>query len=483
MTTTVPAYIEPGNIEPGNVAPIAAELRAAQAGWEEQGAAHRVDVLGRWSTALLDRKPQMVEALRRDTGRVDLSELEVDSVVANIARCSQWASQLFAPKAQLDVAGSGVDLHELAASLGLVAVISPWNFPLQLALIDAVPALLAGCAVLLKPSEITPAFVPELAASIRVVPELAQVLRIVEGGPDVGRAVIDTVDAVCFTGSVRSGRQVARHAADRFIPAYLELGGKDAAVVLASADLDVATSAVLWGSTANAGQSCMSIERIYVAREIEDAFIEQLVTKANAVTLDTAGEGSGQLSRFIDPRQADVVAAQLADAVERGATVRCGGKVEFIGSAQFMRATVLTGVNHSMRVMTEETFGPVLPVFGVASVQEAVARANDSEYGLSAAVFGDPDEALAVAGRLQAGGISINDVCLTGVVPIGEKQAFKGSGLGPSRMGPSAVSRFVRRRIALMRVYPQKQPWWYDGVTADPAPVTRTHRADRATDG
>ncbi|MGH3265448.1 MAG: aldehyde dehydrogenase family protein, partial [Trebonia sp.] len=330
-----------------------------------------------------------------------------------------------------------------------------------------VPALLAGCAVLLKPSELTPLFVEPLAASIAAVPELAGVLRIVTGGPETGRAVIEQVDAVCFTGSVRTGREVARQAADRFIPAFLELGGKDPAIVCASADLDVATSALLWGSTANAGQSCMSIERVYVAREVARRFTELLVEKADLVTLDRAGDGSGQVSRFIDPRQAVVVTEHLADAVARGATVRSGGEVEGTADgALFLPPTVVTGVDHTMRIMTEETFGPVIPVMAVESAAQAVEYANSTSYGLSAAVFGGQDEALQIARQLEAGGISVNDVCLTGMVPVGEKQAFKLSGLGPSRMGPASVARFVRRRIALVREEPRRQPWWYDGQAA-----------------
>lgn len=446
---------------------IAQSLRHAQRSWGERPVADRCDVLARWGEELYRRRPKLVEALRTDTGRTGLSELEVDSVAKNIARCSQWARELLEPGPSQAVDGEGIDLYQIPEPLGLVGVISPWNFPLQLALIDAVPALLAGCAILLKPSELTPGFVPILGECIAAVPELAAVLRIVEGGPDMGRAVVDCVDAVCFTGSVRSGRDVGRRAAERFVPAYLELGGKDPAIVCASADLDLATSAVLWGSTANAGQSCMSIERVYVAAEVAEHFVDLLVSKASRLTLDVGADGSGDISRFIDPRQAEVVASHICDAVARGARVRCGGEVESVGGNLFLRPTVLTGVDATMRVMTEETFGPVLPVVEFQSEDDAVALANSTDYGLSAAVFGHEAKALAIAQKLQAGGISINDVLLTGLAPVGEKQAFKLSGLGPSRMGPSAVSRFVRRRIALVRRDPQLQPWWYGEAAHD----------------
>lgn len=450
--------------EPHTVTEIATGLRRAQGEWARSGVAYRIDVLGRWAAELRRTRPALVAALRMETGRVGLSELEVDSAVENIERCSQWARELFGTRSSRTIEGKGINLHEIPEPLGVVGVISPWNFPLQLALIDAVPALLAGCAVLLKPSELTPGIVAPLVGAIASVPELGAVLHVVQGGPDVGRSVVDAVDAVCFTGSVRSGREVARHAAERFIPAYLELGGKDPAIVCATADLDIASSAVLWGATANGGQSCMSIERVFVEEPVAEAFLELLVAKAQRVTLDVHADGSGELSRFIDPRQADVVAGHIADAVARGASIRCGGTVEAIGGFRFLRPTVLTGVDAAMRIMAEETFGPVIPVMEFASTDDAVALANSTDYGLSAAVFADEAEALAIAQRLEAGGISINDVLLTGLAPVGEKQAFKLSGIGPSRMGPSTLTRFVRRRIALVRSAPQVQPWWYGGT-------------------
>lgn len=442
-------------------------LRGAQRIWARSPVTQRVDVLSRWATELERRRPKLLEALSHDTGRIGLSQMEFDSVFDNIVRCSAWARELFETNPPRTVGGTDIELYEIPEPLGVVGVISPWNFPLQLALIDAVPALLAGCAVLLKPSELTPGFVPLLGESVAAVPELSAVLRIVEGGPEMGRAVVDSVDAVCFTGSVRSGREVARHAADRFIPAFLELGGKDPAIICGTADLDVASSAVLWGSTANAGQSCMSIERVFVAEGVAETFVELLVAKARRVTLDVHADGSGDISRFIDRRQADLVAEQIADAVARGATIRCGGRIEELDGELFLRATVLTGVDPSMRVMTEETFGPVIPVVTFASTDDAVALANGTDYGLSAAVFAAESEALTIAARIEAGGISINDVLLTGLAPVGEKQAFKLSGMGPSRMGRSAVIRFVRRRIALVRATPRMQPWWY-GETGNP---------------
>lgn len=435
-------------------------LREQAGDWAARPIEERIAVLAAWAGQIERRRSELVSAIAADTGRISLSELEVDWVSGAIQRQSRWARDLVPPPARAS-SDPTVTIADAPVPLGVVGVISPWNFPFQLALIDAIPALLAGCPVVMKPSELCPAFVPILRESVAAVPDLAQVLEIVEGGPEVGRAVVAQVDAVCFTGSVRTGRAVAAAAAAAFIPAFLELGGKDPAVVAASADLDVATSGVLWGATANTGQSCMSIERVYVERPVADRFVELLVAKARQVTLAVPGAEDGDLGPFIDPRQADVVRQHIADAVSRGAQVRCGGAVEVHGGRPFLRPTVLTGVDHSMLVMTEETFGPVIPVMAVADLDEAVRLANDSRYGLSAAVFAEPEEARRLAAGIHAGGISVNDVCLTGLVPEGEKQAFRSSGLGPSRMGPASLRRFLRQRVLLERQHPGIQPWWY----------------------
>lgn len=445
----------------GTVPSELARLRANADRWAARPLDERIAVLARWRTEIVAREDALVEALGVDTGRLALSKMEVGAVLSSIDRMSGWAPDALGGSPGRPGSDPGVTIIDSPVPIGVVGVISPWNFPLQLALIDAVPALIAGCAVLVKPSEITPSFVPALRESIAAVPELAEVLAIVEGGPEAGAEIVTGVDAVCFTGSIRTGRLVAAAAAEQFIPAFLELGGKDAAIVTASADLDVASSAILWGSTANTGASCMSLERVYVEASVADAFVESLVAKATKVTLAVPSPADGDLGPFIDARQAAVVTAQIADAQARGATVRTGGEVEIHGGRPYLRPTVLTGVDHTMEVMTQETFGPVIPVMVVADVDEAVRLSNATEYGLSGAVFADPAEATGIASRMHAGGISVNDACLTGLVPDGEKQAFKSSGMGPSRMGPASLRRFVRQRVLLVRNEPQLQPWWY----------------------
>ena len=438
-------------VPPDRLAAAAAGLRASAPGWAR---ADRGAVLSRFAAALAD-DDDLLAALVADTGRVGESVLERQVVAGLIDRWVRRAPALLAPPAERPAGLPGVFVGGDAVPYELVGVISPYNFPLLLGLIDAVPALAAGCAVLVKPSEVTPRFIEPL---MRLVPgELP--LKVVEGDGQTGATLVDLVDAVVFTGSVATGRLVAQAAARAFVPAFLELGGKDPAIVLAGADLDRAASAILWGGTANAGQSCQSIERVYVAREAHDEFLALLVDKAGQVALTCEG---GSIGPIIGPGMADVLAAHLADAVARGATVHTGGRIERYGGGHWCRPTVLSGVDHTMLIMREETFGPVLPVMAVDGTDEAVALANDSRYGLSAAVFAASEErAMAVAARLRAGAISVNDASLTALAHEGEKHSFGLSGLGGSRMGDASIARFLRRRAFLVNRSEAADPWWH----------------------
>ncbi|MBW4632477.1 MAG: aldehyde dehydrogenase family protein [Iphinoe sp. HA4291-MV1] len=437
-------------------------LRRAQRSWLQLGLEGRIEVLQKWKQAILSGRDKLTEALVNDTGRLSISVLEIDSFLSSIDRWCQLAPELLRESVK-DTAISFIQLQQTAVPYPLVGVISPWNLPLLLSTIDTIPALLAGCAVIVKPSELTPRFIAPLLASLNAVPKLRDVLTFIEGAGETGSELIQYVDLVCFTGSVATGRKVAEAAAKRFIPAFLELGGKDPAIVLPSANLDLATSAILWGSVVNTGQSCLSIERIYVAESIFEEFVEQLVTKAQHLQLAHPTLESGEIGPIIAERQATIISDHLLDAVEQGAVVHCGGEVENHGGGWWCRPTVLTSVNHSMKVMTEETFGPIMPVMPFSTIEEAVNLANDSIYGLSAAVFAQSEsEALEVARQIDAGAININDAGLTAIIHEGEKNAFKFSGMGGSRMGSAALTRFMRKKAFLVKTNPIADPWWFD---------------------
>ena len=429
---------------------VAARLRAAQPAWAARSPDARAEVLRAFARAIADRREAIAAALTVDTGRRAISGIEVDGAARTLERWAAAAPEVIARATggERPSATPGVLVTTRLLPYPLVGVVSPWNFPLTLALIDAIPALAAGCAVLVKPSEVTPRFIGPLAEAIAAVPGLP--LAVIEGDGATGAAMVGAVDYIAFTGSVATGRKVAAAAAQAFIPASLELGGKDPMIVLASADPAWAAQVALRASVVNSGQACQSIERVYVDRSIAAPFLDALVAAAAATRLNAADIGAGEIGPFIFARQAEIVQAQIDDAVARGARVLAGGRVEAIGGGLYLRPTVLVDIPADAALMMEETFGPVLPVSVFDTEDEAVAHANAGAFGLSAAVLaGDAAEAEAVAVRLDAGAVSINDGALTSMVWDAEKSSFGASGLGPSRMGESGLLRFFRRQALL----------------------------------
>jgi acyl-CoA reductase-like NAD-dependent aldehyde dehydrogenase len=438
-------------LDTDGVIAVAAELRAAQPGWAARSLDDRLAILGRFSERLGAHAPAIAAALTRDTGRRQISLVEVQGVRGMIARWQREAPGLVnaVTATVIPTAFPSVTAATRLHPYPLVGIISPWNFPLTLALIDAIPALVAGCAVLIKPSEVTPRFIAPLMAAVAEVPELAAVLRLVEGDGETGAALVGAVDYLSFTGSVATGRKVGEAAARAFIPASLELGGKDPMIVLASADPVQAAHVALRASVVATGQACQSIERVYVARAIAAPFLDALVAAAKAVRPNWPDIDEGEIGPFIFARQADIVAAQIADALARGATCLAGGEIEDHGG-KWLRPTVLADVTPDMAVMAEETFGPVIPVTVFDTVEEAIALANQGIYGLSAAVLaGTLAEAEAVGVQLNAGAVSLNDGSLTSMIGEAEKTSFGLSGLGASRMGASGLMRFFRRQALL----------------------------------
>ncbi len=422
------------------------QLRQRQEKWHAGGLERRIATLSAFGEALKGNRGELTDALVDDTGRHGISVMEVDSIGPAIERWIKIATDHPEP-----VMGRSSSLPFITYSIekrpyGLVGVISPWNFPLTLSLIDAIPALLSGAAVIIKPSEVTPRFANPLRRIIAGIPDLRSVLTVIDGDGKSGQALVDQVDVICFTGSVATGRKVGQQAARNFSLAFLELGGKDPAIVLENADMDRAVTAILRGSIVNSGQACQSIERIYVARSIYQDFVRKLTDRANEVTLNTPDIHKGHLGPIIFEQQARIIEAQIRDAQAKGATIHTGGRIENHGGL-WCRPTVITGIQKDMRIMTEETFGPLLPVIAFDDPDDAVTMANDSDFGLSACVFAaTDDEAIAVGRRIEAGGISINDAALTSLMYEAEKDSFKLSGMGASRMGPGGYLRFFRKQ-------------------------------------
>ena len=438
---------------PEDIASITTALRAAQAQWVAMGASGRAACLNRFADAVMAEVGPLGQALSVDTGRSTFAQFEA---IKSVELIRMWAERAGPILNELVGAGQSgqvpaVHYQHRLIPYQVVAVISPWNVPLLLAMIDSLAALSAGCSVLLKPSEVTPRFIEPLQRALDAVPELAAVLRIVTGGPETGKAMIEQVDAVCFTGSVKTGRQVSQQAAACFIPAFLELGGKDPAIVLPDADIPLAARAIIRSAIGMTGQACQSLERIYCHESIAEPLTEELLAQLKVLSLTCTEDGAGDIAPLIFERQVETIQAQVDDALEKGATCLLGGEPVQAGGIWYP-PTLLTNVTHDMLIMQEETFGPVIPVVIYGDVEEAVALANDSTFGLSAAVFSaDADAAKAVAERLQVGAISINDASLTGIVTDVEKNSFRFSGMGGSRMGPAGLTRFLRKRALLIQ--------------------------------
>jgi succinate-semialdehyde dehydrogenase / glutarate-semialdehyde dehydrogenase len=448
-TGEIDIYITPPSL--AEIAATCARLREKQEAWGRAPLAHRIGVLKKWADRLQARKQALIEADSIDTGYGQISRVAPDMVIGSVMRLCAMAPTIFEQARRF---GSSPHMPHIKYDTNLrpyplAGIIGPWNAPLMLSTLHAVPALFAGCAVIVKPSEVTPRFVKPMMETIQDVPELAEIFTYVVGDGSTGAAIVENVDIVNFTGSVPNGRKVAEACARRFIPAILELGGKDPVIVTETADLQKAATAIVRGAVTSTGQVCFSIERIYVQENAHDRFVELLVKEAERVELNYPDRDRGQIGPFISERQSEIVRDHLDDAVRKGAQIRTGGKSENLGGGLYMRPTVLTDVTHEMKIMVDETFGPVMPVMSYATEDEAIRLANDSYFGLSAAVIaGTEDEARRMADRLDAGVVSVQDTFLT-FAAFGaglQSDSFKFSGIGTR----SGVLAFIRKQGVLV---------------------------------
>lgn len=471
---------------PEAVAAAAAQLRRHQPAWEELGAGGRAMWLRRLRDWLLDNERRLADVLQSETGKPRAEAvIEVPFVCEMI---NYWARNAAAFLADEQVRASGVlslpkRLTTVFRPYPLVGVITPWNFPLAMPGMDVVPALLAGAAVVLKPSEVTPLSAVELGrgwAEIGAPP----VLAVLTGAAGTGAAVVDAVDFVQFTGSTRTGRKIAVRAAQRLLPHSLELGGKDPAIVLADADLDRAVAGVAWGGLFNAGQVCVSIERVYVEAPVYEEFVSRLTTAVAALRQGADDRGHRfDVGALATPAQRDLVARHVDEAVRAGARVLTGGRPTGVGT--FFAPTVLVDVDHTMSCITEETFGPTLPVIQVADEDEAVRLANDSEFGLSATVWtSDRARAERIARRLDVGAVNINDAFANLFALTLPHGGWKSSGVGTRFGGARGIRKYTRQQAITSPRVPRlkREVLWYPYRPRSVCAVLRLLRALVARD-
>jgi acyl-CoA reductase-like NAD-dependent aldehyde dehydrogenase len=444
---------------------VATALRQAQPAWEDLGPDGRAIHLRAWRDWFLDNERQLGEMVQAETGKAwNDASLEPLFAVDLINYFTKHAAEFLAPRkvAPHGPAGAAKRLRVTFRPYPLVGLITPWNGPIGNPILDVVGALLAGAAVLTKPSEFTPLSWTEAVRGWREDIGAPPILACVTGDGSTGAAVVDAVDMVMFTGSARTGRKIAARAGERLIPCSLELGGKDAMIVLADADIDRAASAAVWGSMFNAGQACISVERVYVEAPVYDEFVTKVTARAQAlrVGMDRPGEFGTELGAIATAAQLDIIEAHVRDALSKGARLMTGGQRGDQGL--FFEPTVLVDVDHTMDCMRHETFGPTLPIMKVGDEEEAIRLANDSPYGLSASLFTrDPARADRLAARLEAGAVNINNV-LTNffqlTLPMG---GWKESGLG-TRLGANALLKFCRPQAQVSeRLNLAAEPYWY----------------------
>lgn len=441
------------------------ELRLYQPEWEAIGPEGRKEWLLKLQDWIIDHTDHLADVLQSETGKARVDALIDPSFSVDL-------TGYYARRAGKSLSDEHPSPHSPLARVKklttayrpypVVGVITPWNFPLAMPVIDVIPALAAGAAVVLKPSEVTPLSALELARGWSEI-GAPPVLAVVTGAGETGAAVVDNVDYVQFTGSTKTGKRIAAACVERLIPYSLELGGKDPAIVLADADIDRAAYGVAFGGLFNAGQVCISVERVYVEAPIYDTFVEKLAAHVRELRQGADGrEPKYDVGALANDAQKSIVTDHVEDAIAKGARAVTGGKATGVGT--FYQPTVLADVDHSMSCMTEETFGPTIPVMKVADEAEAVRLANDSIYGLSASVWtGDKARGERIARQLNAGAVNINDVfanMFSFALPMG---GWQQSGVGARWGGADGVRKYCRKQAITVPILPtqEKELMWF----------------------
>jgi acyl-CoA reductase-like NAD-dependent aldehyde dehydrogenase len=447
----------------------AAVLRSkqAQADWNDLGIRKRIDVLRNFQRLLHENKTGVAQAITREAGKPYVEALLTEvMVVLDAARFlidHGYSLLRDEPVPHGNLAMKAKRGYLVREPYGVVGIISPWNYPFSIPATEGVAALLAGNSVVLKPSEFTTLVAFELASLLHRagVPEAA--FQVIPGDGITGKALTESaLDKLIFTGSVATGKRVAEAAAARLLPVVLELGGKDPMLVLGDADVDVASSGAIWGAFVNAGQACLSVERCYVHRGLYSGFLEACVRKTQQLKIGNGMEAGTDIGPLIHEKQLRLVESHVEDAQNQGAKILLGGKRLTELGPHFYAPTVLSDVTHEMRIMREETFGPVLPIMPFDSDDEAVELANDCQFGLAASVWtANSKRGETLARRIQAGTVMVNDVVSCFGISEAPHGGVKASGLGRTH-GRFGLEEMVRTKyVDSDRMPNMKKVWWY----------------------
>ena len=442
-------------LAPEDVTEAVARARAAQPAWEAVGFAERGRILRRAQKWTLDNSERIIATIVAENGKTyeDAQLAEISYVASAFGFWAKNAPGFLADEKVRSASPFvlGRKLVVRYAPVGVVGVIGPWNYPLTNSFGDCIPALAAGNAVVLKPATLTPMTSMLMAEGLRECGIPDDVFQVAVGeGSKIGNALIDAVDFIMFTGSTEVGKKVMGRAAETLTGTAMELGGKDPMIVLADANLERAANAAVHYSMQNAGQTCISVERVYVEAPVYEDFVGRLTSKMRALRQGVpGGPAQTDVGAMTSPAQTDLVEQQVNDAVAQGARAVVGGK-RGQGPGDFFEPTLLLDVDHTMECMIEETFGPTLPVMKVDTVDQAVELANDSPYGLQASVWTkDADRGEEIARRLESGVVCVNDAQLNYValeLPMG---GWKDSGVG-SRHGAGGIRKYTKQQTLLV---------------------------------
>ena len=464
-TGEVVAHIE--RTPPELVAGILARARDAQCEWVKVPIRERCRLLRELRRQMMDARNDLADTVTRESGKPRAEALFAD-IFISLDSAEYWSKNaVSALRAQRvphhSLAAKAKSGYVLFEPLGVVAIISSWNYPLAIPLSQIIPAVVAGNSVVCKASDFTPrcaALIQELFADAGFPKDL---VTVVQGGGEVGQALMDaSPDKVMFTGSVATGKRVAEACARKLIPSVLELGGKDAMIVLEDANLEVASSAAVWGSYTNCGQVCLSVERLFVEESVADRFVELCVEKTKKLRVGPGSDPATDVGPLIRPQHVQRMLDLVQDAVAGGAKVECGGNPRRDLGPNFFEPTVISGVDSSIRLFQEETFGPILAVQSVRSAEEAVQRANECVFALAASVWTrDAKRGENLAKRLRAGAVMVNDAIGYFAIAEAPHGGCGASGWGRTHGKAGLLELVQTKYVDVDRLPGSEKPWWY----------------------
>ena len=467
--------LEIGRVRNTNVAEVTAAVRrarTAQKAWKELSFQDRARIILRAKDVLLADMDGTARLISDEMGKpiAEAISMEIAPVLDLMQYFARKTAKLLQPeKINIGLFGLlGRSSKIVYQPLGVVGIISPWNYPLAIPLGEVTMALMAGNAVVLKPSELTPFVGLKIVEIFKKANLPTDVLQVITGDGRTGAALVEAgVNKIMFTGSVATGKRIAAAAAETLTPVVLELGGKDPMIVFPDANLETAARAAVWGAFANSGQTCASVERLYVHESIAPAFIEKIVSLTNDLQQNYGAEDNSEIGSMSSERQLETVENHVDDAVKNGAKILTGGKRNANFDGAFYEPTVLTNINHSFKAVREETFGPTLPIMTFQTDDEAVALANDSDFGLTASVWtNDLQKGNRIAEQIEAGTVTVNEVLYTHGIAQTPWGGVKQSGYGRTHGKLGLLELVSPQHIHVNRLPHLADLWWFNYTPA-----------------